>query len=140
MSVNLSLETERGDLLSKETRKHRRTLLQTKRANSCRVPSKNYQTRISFKPLTTEEVLLNWVQELPCARAEELQQRDQQLLQEQLLQQNVELREAHQRSLTEMEELRKFQSSTIRHYCKTKIGRGSEHNLGTFWPNTGIAE
>ena len=52
-------------------------------------------------------------EELHCARAEEVQQRDQQLLQGQLLQQNLELREAHQRSLTEMEELRKFQSSTF---------------------------
>ena len=41
------------------------------------------------------------------------QQRDQQLLQGQLLQKNWELREAHQRSLTDMEELRKFQSSTF---------------------------
>ena len=52
-------------------------------------------------------------EELHCARAEEVQQRDQQLLQGQLLQQNLDLREAHQRSLTEMEELRKFQSSTF---------------------------
>ena len=33
-------------------------------------------------------------------QAEELQRRDQQLLYEQLLQQNLELREAHQKSLT----------------------------------------
>ena len=52
-------------------------------------------------------------EELHCARAEEVQQRDQQLLQEQLLQQNLELRQAHQKSLTEMEELKKFQSSTF---------------------------
>ena len=51
--------------------------------------------------------------EFQAARAEEVQQRDQQLLQGQLLQQNLKLREAHQRSLTEMEELRKFQSSTF---------------------------
>ena len=51
--------------------------------------------------------------EFQAARAEEVQQRDQQLLQGQLLQQNWELREAHQRSLTEMEELRKFQSCTF---------------------------
>ena len=51
--------------------------------------------------------------ELQAARAEEVQQRDQQILQGQLLQQNLELREAHQRSLTELEELRKFQSSTF---------------------------
>ena len=50
--------------------------------------------------------------EFQAARAEEVQQRDQRLLQGQLWQQNLELREAHQRSLTEMEELRKFQSSS----------------------------
>ena len=48
-------------------------------------------------------------EELHFARAEEVQQRDHQLLQEQLLQQNLELRQAHQKSLTEMKELRKFQ-------------------------------
>ena len=46
--------------------------------------------------------------EFQAARAEE----DHQLLQ-QLLKQKLELRQAHQRSLTEMEELRKFQSSTF---------------------------
>ena len=46
--------------------------------------------------------------EFQAAPAEEVQQRDQQLLQGQFLQQNLELREAHQRSLTEMEELRNF--------------------------------
>ena len=49
--------------------------------------------------------------EFHSARAE-VQQRDQQLVQGQLLHRNLELREAHQRSLTELEELRKFQSST----------------------------
>ena len=39
--------------------------------------------------------------------------RDQQLLQEQSLQQNLEQRQSHQKSLTEMEELKKFQSSTF---------------------------
>ena len=55
--------------------------------------------------------------EFQAARAEE----DQQLLQGQLLQQNVELREAHQRSLTEMEELRKFQSSTFDTIARRKL-------------------
>ena len=59
--------------------------------------------------------------EFEAARAEEVQQRDQQLLQGQLLQQNLELREAHQRSLTEMEELRKFQSSTFDTIARRKL-------------------
>ena len=42
-----------------------------------------------------------------------LHRRDQQLLHEQLLKQNWDLREAHEKSLNEMEELKKFQSSTF---------------------------
>ena len=59
------------------------------------------------------EIVAFQQEELHYARAEEVQLRDQQLLQEQLLQQNLELRQAHQKSLTEKEELRKFQSSTF---------------------------
>ena len=47
--------------------------------------------------------------------------RDQQLLQEQLLQQNLEFREARQQSLTDMEELRKFQSSTFDTIARRKL-------------------
>ena len=57
------------------------------------------------------EIVESQQEELHCARAEEVQRRDQQLLQGQLLQQNLELREAHQKSLSEMQELKKFQSS-----------------------------
>ena len=52
-------------------------------------------------------------EELHCTQAEKLQRRDQQLLHQQLLQQNSELREAHHKSIHEMEELKKFQSSTF---------------------------
>ena len=58
------------------------------------------------------EIVDSQQEELHYARAEEVQQRDQQL-QEQSLQQNSELREAHHKSLNEMEEFRKFQSSTF---------------------------
>ena len=51
--------------------------------------------------------------ELHCAQAEELQRRDQQLLHAQLIQQHSELREAHNKSLNEMKELKKLQSSTF---------------------------
>ena len=47
--------------------------------------------------------------ELQAAQAEE----ERRLLQGQLWQQKLELREAHQKSLSEMEELKKFQSSTF---------------------------
>ena len=59
------------------------------------------------------EIFESQQEELHRAQAEELQRRDQQLLHARLLQQNCELREAHDKSLNEMEELKKFQSSTF---------------------------
>ena len=55
--------------------------------------------------------------ELQAAHAEE----ERQLLQEELLRQTLEFREAHQQSLTEMEELRKFQSSTFDTIARRKL-------------------
>ena len=55
--------------------------------------------------------------ELQAAQAEE----ERRLLQGQLLQQKLEFREAHQRSLTEMEELRKFQSSAFDTMARRKL-------------------
>ena len=67
------------------------------------------------------EIIESQQEDLHCAQAEEIQRRDQQLLHERLLQQNLELREAHQRSLTEMEELMKFQSSTFDTIARRKL-------------------
>ena len=55
--------------------------------------------------------------ELQAAQAEE----ERGLLQGQLWQQKLEFREAHQRSLTEMEELRKFQSSAFDTMARRKL-------------------
>ena len=55
------------------------------------------------------------------AQAEELQRRDQQLLHEQLLQQNWDLCEAHEKSLNEMEELKRFQGSTFDTIARRKL-------------------
>ena len=61
--------------------------------------------------------------------------RDQQLLHAQV-QQNWELREVHEESFNEMEELKKFQ----RHYYKTKISRRSGYFSGVFWRDTRIVK
>ena len=75
--------------------------------------------------------------EFQAAQAEE----ERRILREELWRQQKNFREVHQQSLTEMEELRKFQSSTfIRYARKTEAHRGPEHYYGTFWPNTGIAK
>ena len=93
----------------------------------------------------TEQILAecharNNQHEFQAARAEEVQQRYQQLLQGQILQKNLELREAHQRSLTEMEELRKFQSSNFDTIARRKLVEDQNTTLELFWPNTGIAK
>ena len=59
------------------------------------------------------ETIESQQEELHRAQAEELHRRDQQLLHERVLKQNWDLRESHEKSLTEMEELKKFQSSTF---------------------------
>ena len=47
--------------------------------------------------------------------------RDQQLFHEQLLEQNRELREAHEKSLSEMEELKRFQGSTFDGFSRRRL-------------------
>ena len=47
--------------------------------------------------------------------------RDQQLLHEQLSQQNRDLREAHMKSLNEMEELKRFQGSTFDEFSRKRL-------------------
>ena len=64
-------------------------------------------------------------------QGDEQLRRDQQLLHEQLLEQNRHLREAHEKSLNEMEELKRFSGFYIRHSCKKKISRGPGHYFGT---------
>ena len=86
------------------------------------------------------EIVESQQEELHCARAEEVQRRDQQLLHGQLLQQNLELRDAHQRSPSEMEELKKFQSSTFDTIARRRFVEDQDTILELFWPNTGIAK
>ena len=86
------LEIDQGDSVSIKAQAQIRTLLDDQKEQILA----EYQARINHH-------------EFQAARAEE----EQRLLQGQLWQQKLELRQAHQKSLTEMEELRKFQSSTF---------------------------
>ena len=52
---------------------------------------------------------------------------DRQLLHEQLLKQNWDLREAHEKSVNEMEELKRFQGSTFG-TIREKIDRRSRYH------------
>ena len=60
--------------------------------------------------------------EINHARAgDEQLRRDQQLLHEQLLEQNRDLREALMKSVNEMEELKRFQGSTFDEFSRRKL-------------------
>ena len=75
---------------------------------------------MNFRLIMTKEVfqklsetIESQQEELHRAQAEELHRRDQQLFHEQLLKQHSDLREAHEKSLKEVEALKKSQSSTF---------------------------
>ena len=74
------------------------------------------------------------------AQREERRGRAQQLLHEQSLKQNWDLREAHEKSPKEMEELKRFQSSTFDTIARRRLPRGSEYYPWTHWQDTGITE
>ena len=96
-----------------------RTLLDRQKERilaECRAEIKKHDFQADYDRRSVRklgEIIESQQEELHCAQAEELQRRDQQLLHERLLQQNSELREAREKSLNEMEELKKFQSSTF---------------------------
>ena len=109
---------ERGQELNTEHAQIR-TLLDRQRERilaECQAEIKKHELQADYDRRSVRklgEIVESQQEELHFAQAEELQRRDQQLLHERLLQQNLELREAHQKSLNEMEELKKFQSSTF---------------------------
>ena len=67
------------------------------------------------------ETIESQQEELHRAQAEERRRQDHQLLHEQLLKQNWDLREAREKSLNEMEELKKFQNSTFDTTAKRRL-------------------
>ena len=95
-----------------------RTLLDRQRSKSSLIVRRRLENTNSRLIMTEEiyklsETIESQQEELHRAQAEELHRRDQQLLHEQLVKQNWDLRQAHDLSLKEMEELKKFQSSTF---------------------------
>ena len=109
------LERERGDLLSRVVRMHKVELFWTDKKErilaECQAQNNRHEFQAAYDRRSLRklgEVVESQREELHCAQAEELQRRDQQLLHGQLLQQKLELREALQKSLSEMEEFKKI--------------------------------
>ena len=67
------------------------------------------------------ETIESQQEELHRAQAEERRRQYHQLLHEQLLKQNWDLREAHEKSLNEMEELEKFHGSTFETIVRRRL-------------------
>ena len=65
-------------------------------------------------------------------QGDERLRQDHQLLHEQVLKQNWDLREAHEKSLNEMEELKKFQGSTFDTIARRKIEILSLNSLARY--------
>ena len=67
--------------------------------------------------------MIEWQKEENCRvhQGDERLRQDHQLLHEQLLKQNWDLREAHEKSLSEMEELKRFQGSTFDAIARRKL-------------------
>ena len=109
---------ERGQELNTEHAQIR-TLLDRQKEQilaECQAEIKKHEFQANYNHRSIQklsETIESQQEELHPAQAEELQRRYQQLLHAQLLQQNWELCEAHDESLNEMEELKKFQSSTF---------------------------
>ena len=67
------------------------------------------------------ETIESQKEEIHRAQVDERRRQDHQLLHEQLLKQNWDLREAHEKSLNEMEELKRFQGSTFVTIARRKL-------------------
>ena len=73
-------------------------------------------------------------------QGDERRRQDQQFLHEQLLKQNWDHREAHEKSLNEMEELKRFQGSTFDTIARRNLVEEQDTILELTGKNTGIAE
>ena len=104
-----------------------RTLLDRQKEQilaDCQAEIRNHEfqadyDRRSIQKLT--ETIESQKEELHRAQADEQRRQDHQLLHEQLLKQNWDLREAHEKSLSEMEELKRFQGSTFDTIARRKL-------------------
>ena len=96
-----------------------RTLLDRQREQllaDCQAEIRKHEFQADYDRRSTKklsETIESQQEELHRAQAEERRRQDHQLLHEQLLKQNWDLHEAHEKSPNEMEELKRFQGSTF---------------------------
>ena len=91
----------------------------------CRVEIRKHEFQADYDRRSIQKLndMIESQKEQICRahQGDEQLRRDQQLLYEQLLEQNREFREAHEKSLKEMEELKRFQGSTFDELSRRKL-------------------
>ena len=101
-----------------------RTLLDRQRAQilaDCQTEMKKHEFQANYDRRSIQKFSETIESQQHRAQAEELQRRDQQLLHAQLLQRNWDFREARDRCLNEMDELKKVQSSTFDSVARRRL-------------------
>ena len=117
---------ERGQELNTEHAQIR-TLLDRQREQilaDCQAEIKRHEFQANYNRRSIHklsETIESQQEDFHRAPAEERRQQDHQLLHEQFLKQNWDLREAHDKSLKEMEELKRFQGSTFDTIARRKF-------------------
>ena len=113
--VSTAQETQRHNSKSEQIR----TLLERQREqilSDCQAEIRTHKFQADYDRRSLQklnETIESQKEELHRAKADERWRQDHQLLHEQLLKQNLDLREAHEKSLSELEELKRFQGSTF---------------------------
>ena len=91
----------------------------------CQAEIRNHEFQADYDRRSIQklnEMIESQKEELHRAhQGDERRRQDHQLLHEQLLKQNRNLREAHEKSLNEMEELKRFQGSTVNTISMRKL-------------------
>ena len=121
-SIGQELNVANGQIRTLLDRQKERILAECR----AEIKKQEFQAEYDRSVRKLGEIIESQQEELHCAQSEELQRRDQQLLHERLLHQNSELREAHQKSLNEMKELKKFQSSTFDNIARRRLVEGQD--------------
>ena len=104
-----------------------RTLLDRQREQilaECQAESRKHEFQADYDRRRIQklnETIESQKEEIHSAPADERRRQDHQLLHEQLLKQNWDLREAHEKNLNEMEELKRIQGSTFDTIARRKL-------------------
>ena len=112
-----------------------RTLLDRQREQilaDCQAETRKHEFQADYDRRSIQklsETIESQQEELHRAQAEERRRQDHQLFHEQLLKQNWDLREAHEKSLNEMHELKKFQRSAFDTIARRRLVEDQDTTL-----------